>query len=105
MSVRTPSCFVRSLAAWTLASLLLVACRPVPPPSKPDAVATARPASAPVTRAEPQRGGIMLTATREDPPANWDPMYQTSISLLHVGISIFGDGNLVRSCPDDIYKI
>jgi len=69
------------------------------------AAPTSLPTAVPVTTAEPKRGGIMLLATREDPPANWDPMYQTSISLLHVGISIFGDGNLVRSCPDDIYKV
>jgi peptide/nickel transport system substrate-binding protein len=32
-------------------------------------------------------------------------MFQTSISLVHVATSIFGDGTLVRSCPEDIYKV
>jgi peptide/nickel transport system substrate-binding protein len=66
--------------------------------------APAAPAAPVASSGQVKTGGIAVIATREDPPANWDPMYQTSISLAYVGVSVFGDGNLVKSCPDDIYK-
>jgi peptide/nickel transport system substrate-binding protein len=115
--------------------LLMTACRPVPPSPKPaepaatpggaapagqvapgsaptapaptvaaaGVVATTAPA--PASTAEPKRGGIMVIAAREDPPGNWDPMFQSSISLSYVASSIFGDGSIVRSCPEDLYKV
>ncbi|MFN0073797.1 MAG: ABC transporter substrate-binding protein [Chloroflexota bacterium] len=116
------------LAAAVLLPLLVVvlACRPVPPAPKEPAVA---PTVAPVAKdAQPKvseppatdprqaapkvaadaavkTGGIAIIAHREDPPASWDPMFQTSISLAHVAGSVNGDGVLVRPCREDIYKV
>jgi peptide/nickel transport system substrate-binding protein len=122
MPGRTPTSLPRSIVAVIVAALVLVACRPVPPTAKepPPAQPAAAPASggapsaaeapkpaaaAPAANAgQVKTGGVAVIATREDPPANWDPMFQTSISLAYVGISVFGDGNLVKSCPDDVYK-
>src|SRR5829696_9252850 len=115
MSGRTPTSLPRSIVAVIVAALVLVACRPVPPtakeppPAQPAAApasggapsaaeapkpAAAAPAAAPAANAgQVKTGGVAVIATREDPPANWDPMFQTSISLAYVGISVFGDGN------------
>jgi ABC-type transport system substrate-binding protein len=121
-----------SLSRVTGALLLLtlalsLACRPVPPTPKEPAAAPAQPAAkdpaaapkAPEPPATDPRqaaptvapdtaiktGGIAVIANREDPPASWDPMFQTSISLGHVSGSVFGDGTLVRPCRDDLYKV
>src|SRR4051812_22976292 len=120
MPGRTPTSLPRSIVAVIVAALVLVACRPVPPTAKePPPAQPAAPAAAPVSGGAPsaaeapkpaaaapaaapaanagqvKTGGVAVIATREDPPANWDPMFQTSISLAYVGISVFGDGNLV----------
>ncbi|MFN0073796.1 MAG: ABC transporter substrate-binding protein [Chloroflexota bacterium] len=117
MPGRSPFSFSRRASALLIAVLVLTACRPVPPtakePAQPAVGAAPSAAQAPnVPPAVPaaptdqvKTGGIAVIATREDPPANWDPMFQTSISLSHVGISVFGDGNLVKSCSSDIYKV
>lgn len=103
---------------------LILACRPAPPSPRepaaaptpaaanaapaatPQAVDPSRPAPTPAgSGAAIKTGGIAVIANREDPPASWDPMFQTSISLAHVSTSVFGDGALVRPCRDDIYKV
>src|SRR5215203_4350350 len=111
MPGRTPTSLPRSIVAIIVAALVLVACRPVPPtakepaPAQPAAApasggapsaaeapkpAAAAPAAAPATNdGQVKTGGVAVIATREDPPANWDPMFQTSISLAYVGISVF----------------
>jgi peptide/nickel transport system substrate-binding protein len=121
-----------SLSSMSGALLLLtlavsLACRPVPPTPKEPAAAPAQPAAkeaAPPPKAPEQpvtdprqaapkvaadtavkTGGVAVIAHREDPPATWDPMFQTSISLSHVSASVFGDGSLVRPCRDDLYKV
>lgn len=117
----------RLISRATLAAVLVtfvasVACRPVPPAPKEPAVAPTQ-AAAPAAKAEPpstdprqaaptvaantaiKMGGVAVIAHREDPPASWDPMFQTSISLAHVSASVFGDGVLVRPCRDDLYKV
>ena len=88
---------------------LTVSCRPAPPAPVVSATAAAAiPAAAakqPVAEQTVKTGGIAVIAHREDPPATWDPMFQTSISLAHVSGSVFGDGVLVRPCRDDLYKV
>jgi peptide/nickel transport system substrate-binding protein len=112
------------LATLLLALVLAVACRPTPPTPREPVVAPtpgaavaapaakppepadpAKPAAKPATDQAVKTGGIAVIAHREDPPATWDPMFQTSISLAHVSGSVFGDGNLVRPCRDDLYKV
>src|SRR3981081_3389217 len=92
-----------ALAALLLA--LAVACRPTPPTPKEPAVAATQVAAKPAPDQAVKPGGIAIIAHREDPPATWDPMFQTSISLAHVSGSVFGDGVLVRPCRDDLYKV
>ena len=90
-----------SLGIWALA-LSLGAC------SAPQAAApaagggTGQPQAAAVV---PKTGGIAIIANREDPPSNWDPMFQSSISLQHVATSVFGESNVVRPCYADFYKV
>jgi peptide/nickel transport system substrate-binding protein len=122
MPGRTHTSLPRRASALLIAALVLAACRPVPPtpkeaPAQPAtgaAPAATQAPQAPVAVAPPptattagqvKTGGIAVIATREDPPSNWDPMFQTSISLSYVGTTIYGDGNLVKTCPEDIYKI
>jgi hypothetical protein len=119
----------RSISRVALAAVLVtfvatMACRPTPPtPKEPAAAPTqaagqAAPAKAEPAAADPRQaaptsapntaiktGGVLVVAHREDPPASWDPMFQTSISLAHVSASVFGDGNLVKPCRDDLYKV
>jgi peptide/nickel transport system substrate-binding protein len=115
-----------ALLLLTLA--LSLACRPVPPTPKEPAAAPAQPAGKEAAAPQPKApeppatdprqavptvapdtaiktGGIAVIANREDPPASWDPMFQTSISLGHVSGSVYGDGTLVRPCRDDLYKV
>ncbi len=53
----------------------------------------------------PKRGGIAVIATRDDPPTNWDPGYTSGITLHQVSTGIFGAGNFVRQCRNDVYKV
>jgi peptide/nickel transport system substrate-binding protein len=97
-----------ALVTLLLALTLAIACRPTPPTARETAVAvapTSLPASKPATGQSVKTGGIAIIAHREDPPATWDPMFQTSISLAHVSGSVYGDGTLVRPCRDDLYKV
>jgi peptide/nickel transport system substrate-binding protein len=95
-----------TLATLLLALTLAVACRPTPPtPREPTAAATQAAPAKPATSQSIKTGGIAIIAHREDPPATWDPMFQTSISLAHVSGSVFGEGSLVRPCRDDLYKV
>ncbi len=118
----------RTVSVFALLALTAtLACRPVPPAPKEPSAAPAQPAAkeaqAPAKAPEPpatdprqaapkvaadatiKTGGVAVIAHREDPPATWDPMFQTSISLTHVSASVFGDGSLVRPCRDDLYKV
>ncbi|MSQ10006.1 MAG: ABC transporter substrate-binding protein [Dehalococcoidia bacterium] len=53
----------------------------------------------------PKRGGIAVIATRDDPPTNWDPGYTSGITLHQVSTGIFGAGNFVRQCRNDVYTV
>ncbi len=65
----------------------------------------AAPAGSPSTpSAGPKFGGTAVFANRED-PATWDPQFSAGITLTHVAAGVFGEGNLVKQCRDDVYKV
>ncbi len=53
----------------------------------------------------PRRGGVLVLANRGDPPAAFDTMRTSSIALHHVGGALFGPGNLVRRCRENMYLV
>ena len=59
------------------------------------------------TAAAPARddvyGGVMVLANRGDPPSGFDTMRTSSIALHHVGGALFGPGNLVMRCRENLY--
>ena len=50
-------------------------------------------------------GGILVMANRGDPPAGFGPFRTSSIALHHVGGALFGPGNLVMRCRENIYLV
>lgn len=54
---------------------------------------------------EPRRGGILITGLRDAVPNAMDGMYGTGVDLSYPASSLYGDGNLVRTCRDDVYKL
>jgi peptide/nickel transport system substrate-binding protein len=64
-------------------------------PSAPGAVARSE---------EPKYGGVIITAIRGDPPG-WDPMYIRTAHQVQVVAAVMSNGNLVKPCPENIYKI
>jgi len=99
------------------AAMLVAACSSeeaaAPAPSKPaQAAATATPIGAgylatptPVPVGEQVRpGGYATWGVRRDPPAAFDMMMTTIWYDLHqIAAGIWGSGNLVRPCLDDVY--
>jgi peptide/nickel transport system substrate-binding protein len=54
----------------------------------------------------PKSGGTATWGVRRDPPAAFDMMVTTIWYDLHqIGSPIWGSGNLVRPCLDDVYKV
>lgn len=53
----------------------------------------------------PRYGGIMKLANRGDPPAGFDPLRTSSIALHHPGGALFGPGNLVMRCRENMYLV
>lgn len=53
----------------------------------------------------PLRGGTFTVANRGDPPAGFDPMRTSSIALHHVAGALFGSGNLVTRCRENMYFV
>ena len=53
----------------------------------------------------PTYGGILTLANRGDPPAGFDPMRSSSIALHQVGGALFGAGNLVMRCRENMYAV
>jgi len=107
---RTPVRRVRSMLLMGGLALLLAivvsACSddPTPTPTAtavPGAIATPT-SSAPALTT----GGIGTFAVRRDPPANFDMMATTIwYDLNQMGAPIWGSGNLVRPCLDDVYAV
>ena len=50
-------------------------------------------------------GGILVLANRGDPPAGFDSLRTSSIALHHVGGALFGPGNLVMRCRENMYLV
>jgi peptide/nickel transport system substrate-binding protein len=53
----------------------------------------------------PIYGGTLVLANRGDPPAGFDPMKTSSIALHHVAGALFGPGNLVMRCRENMYDV
>lgn len=59
----------------------------------------------PLLEREGKAGGILTLANRGDPPAGFDTMRTSSIALHHVAGALFGPGNLVMRCRENIYIV
>ncbi len=57
------------------------------------------------TQSSPRYGGTLTLATRGDPPAGFDTMRTSSIALHQVGGALFGPGNLVMRCRENMYAV
>lgn len=58
-----------------------------------------------LTAADTRYGGTLTLANRGDPPAGFDPLRTSSIALHHVGGALFGAGNLVTRCRENMYFV
>ena len=123
---RTPAVAASLLASFAVA-VLLSCSAPLEEPGDsagppPDAPGSAAPPSVgspppvgtplPVTSVTPATpppaasgGGVLVLANRGDPPAGFDTLRTSSIALHHAVGSIFGPGNLVRRCRENIYLV
>ncbi|PKB65271.1 MAG: hypothetical protein BZY82_09075 [SAR202 cluster bacterium Io17-Chloro-G3] len=72
-------------------------------PSGPAPTATPVPTPTPDPN-DPKYGGIATFANRNDPPG-WDPMRTGTITLHNIAATLYGEGNLVRQCRDDVFSI
>ena len=75
----------------------------------PDAQATPTPVDTPATPSPDGRGarygGTLVLANRGDPPAGFDPLRTSSIALHHIAGALFGPGNLVMRCRENMYAV
>ena len=92
----------RILAVALLASFAAIACNG---DGSPDARSQPGDGTAIADADNPQYGGVLVLANRGDPPAAFDPMRTSSIALHHAGGAIFGPGNLVRRCRENMYLV
>jgi ABC-type transport system substrate-binding protein len=60
-------------------------------------------AAAPATEV-PKYGGIAVFANRAD-PGTWDPMQAPGANGSNIFGSVYGNGNLVVPCPEDVFKV
>jgi peptide/nickel transport system substrate-binding protein len=51
----------------------------------------------------PKYGDVLVLANRGDPPSGFDTMRTSSIALHHVAGALFGPGNLVMRCRENLY--
>ena len=51
------------------------------------------------------RGGVLVLAGRGDPPSGFDTLRTSSIALHHVAGALFGAGNLVMRCRENMYHV
>ena len=76
------------------------------PASAADSPAATVTLATPTVTASPLNGpygGVMVLANRGDPPSGFDIMRTSSIALHHVGGALFGPGNLVMRCRENLY--
>ena len=85
---------------------------PASPGATPEAAPATDGAAATVAHATPAAaapppdgpyGGVMVLANRGDSPSGFDTMRTSSIALHHVGGALFGPGNLVMRCRENLY--
>ena len=50
-------------------------------------------------------GDVLVLANRGDPPSGFDPMRTSSIALHHMAGALFGPGNLVMRCRENMYLV
>ena len=102
------------VAAWLAALLAVLACSGGTPAAEPQAPTQPAPAqqptpepAAPAAMPEgPKPGGILTLPLRRDPPGAWDITRVTQrYDLNTAGAPLWGYGNLVRECREDIYEI
>ena len=68
--------------------------------------AAPEPASPAASETEaPKFGGIFLVANRKDPPGAFDTLKTNSYNLHTISGGLNGNGNLVRPCRGDVYKV
>ena len=77
---------------------------PQPTPAG-DAVSTPTAFAIPPDALGEPYGGTLVLANRGDPPAGFDTLRTSSIALHHIAGALFGPGNLVMRCRDNIYVI
>ena len=73
-------------------------------PSPVDALTPPTSDATPDERGE-RYGGILVVANRGDPPAGFDPLRTSSIALHHIAGALFGPGNLVMRCRENMYAV
>ena len=79
--------------------------QPSPTPS-PSLVAIPSPTLDLILNAQQAKyGDILVLANRGDPPAAFDTMRTSSIALHHVAGGLFGPGNLVRRCRENMFIV
>ncbi len=66
---------------------------------------TSTPVATPPDALGEEYGGTLVLANRGDPPAGFDTLRTSSIALHHIGGALFGPGNLVMRCRDNMYVI
>ena len=83
-----------------------------PDPNNQEKNASISPSISDVQRDDPEdssfqqkRGGILVLANRGDPPAGFDTTRTSSIALHHVAGALFGPGNLVMRCRENMYLV
>lgn len=91
--------WMRLFVLFVLCCVVMVGCN-----GSGTATPEARSESSPIPGGEtPRYGGVLTLANRGDPPAAFDTMRTSSIALHHVGGALFGAGNLVRRCRENMY--
>ena len=98
------------LLALVMGSLTLSCTGQSSPGLDADLLATASPGETAAADVTPQArgakyGGTLVLATRGDPPAGFDPLRTSSIALHHVSGALFGPGNLVMRCRENMYLV
>ncbi|MBM3925648.1 MAG: ABC transporter substrate-binding protein [SAR202 cluster bacterium] len=103
------SIFFRLLALLSIFLLSLASACADNPSSNPASTslptATALPTTSTPTLEPGEYGGTLTLANRGDPPAAFDTMRTSSIALHHPGGALFGPGNLVKRCRENVFFI